>query len=179
VPIATAIEYVIQLDADGQHRPMRCRTSWRRSEAGTADVVIGSRFVEASEYRMGHTRTLGRKLLGRLLLMLGGPTVADPTSGLQALARPAFQLCCGEFYRPISRHRRALFLHRQGLRPRRGPRRHGAEPGRAKSRCTAGCATSITCTRCCSRRFRSRLGPRPRARRDATLAPRSHEEVRS
>ena len=74
--------YVIQLDADGQHPPGALPRLLAPREAGTADVVIGSRSVEASDYQMGHARTLGRKLLGRLLLLLGGPHLADPTSGL-------------------------------------------------------------------------------------------------
>jgi hypothetical protein len=49
--------------------------------------------------------------------MLGGPWIADPTSGFQALSRPAFALCCSDFFpADFPDVDVLLFLHRQGLR---------------------------------------------------------------
>jgi glycosyltransferase involved in cell wall biosynthesis len=172
-------EYVIQLDADGQHPPDVLPQLLAPLETGAADVVIGSRFVEASEYQMGHARTLGRKVLGRLLLLLGGPHMADPTSGLQALARPAFRFCCGEFYpTDFPDIDVLLFLHRQGLRLAEVPVAMAPSPP-GKLALHGGLRDVYYMYKMLLSTFRSRLGPRPRAGRDATRASRSHEEVPS
>src|SRR5438552_4494768 len=93
-----ARQFVVQMDADGQHDPADVPRLLAPLRAGTADVVIGSRFVEASGYHMTAARTAGRAFLQRLLVACGGPRVSDPTSGFQALARAAFAFCCAEFY---------------------------------------------------------------------------------
>ena len=83
-------DFVVQMDADGQHDPAYVPKLLEPVRAGEADVVIGSRFIEASGYEMGGARTVGRKFFQRVLVWCGGPRIADPTSGLQALSRPVF-----------------------------------------------------------------------------------------
>jgi glycosyltransferase involved in cell wall biosynthesis len=91
-------DHVVQMDADGQHDPAYIPQLLAPVRAGEADVVIGSRFIEASGYEMGGARTVGRVFFQRLLVWCGGPRLADPTSGLQALAKPVFRFCCSDFY---------------------------------------------------------------------------------
>ncbi len=109
--------YLVQMDADGQHDPADVARLLAPLRAGTADVVIGSRFVEASGYRMGAARTIGREFFQRLLVACGGPRIDDPTSGLQALTRAAFTFCCADFY-PVDFPDVdvLLLLHRRGFR---------------------------------------------------------------
>lgn len=90
--------YVVQMDADGQHDPDDVPRLLEPLRSGQADVVVGSRFVESTSYRMSTTKTAGRMIFQRVLTACGGPRVADPTSGFQALARPAFRFCCADFY---------------------------------------------------------------------------------
>ncbi|HZP40564.1 MAG TPA: glycosyltransferase family 2 protein [Candidatus Binatia bacterium] len=110
-------DFVVQLDADGQHDPADVPRLVRPLATAAADVVIGSRFVEATDYRMGPARTAGRVFFRRVLAACGGPRIADPTSGFQALARPAFRLCCADFY-PVDFPDIdvLLLLHRHALR---------------------------------------------------------------
>ncbi len=109
--------YVVQMDADGQHDPADVPRLLAPLRAGTADVVIGSRFVEKSGYQMSAARVAGRTFLTRLLVVCGGPRVADPTSGFQALARAAFAFCCADFYpSDFPDVDVLLLLHRRGLR---------------------------------------------------------------
>jgi len=108
---------LVQLDADGQHDPADVQRLLGPIQAGSADVVIGSRFTEARGYRMGVARTLGRAFFQRLLVACGGPRIADPTSGFQALGREAFLICCGDFYpSDFPDVDVLLLLHRRGLR---------------------------------------------------------------
>lgn len=90
--------YVVQLDADGQHDPADAVRLLAPLRAGTADVAIGSRFIEPSGYQMGAARSAGRRIFATVLRVFGGPRIADPTSGFQAMTRPAFTLCCGDFF---------------------------------------------------------------------------------
>jgi glycosyltransferase involved in cell wall biosynthesis len=110
-------QYLVQMDADGQHDPADVMRLLAPLRAGTADVVIGSRFLEASGYDMGAARTLGREFFQRLLIACGGPRIDDPTSGLQALTRAAFTFCCADFY-PVDFPDVdvLLLLHRHGFR---------------------------------------------------------------
>jgi len=109
--------YIVQMDADGQHDPADARRLVAPLRAGTADVVIGSRFIERSGYRMGMARSIGRFVFQGLLSTCGGPRVTDPTSGFQALALRAFGLCCGELYpSDFPDVDVLLLLHRQGMR---------------------------------------------------------------
>lgn len=115
-------QQVVQMDADGQHDPADIPRLLEPVIAGEADVVIGSRFIEASGYQMGGARTVGRVFFQRLLVWCGGPQIADPTSGLQALSKPVFRFCCSDFYPfDFPDIDVLLLLHRQGFRIREIP----------------------------------------------------------
>ena len=109
--------WVVQMDGDGQHDAADVARLLEPLRAARADVVIGSRFAEATGYRMGAARAVGRTLFQCLLAACGGPRVTDPTSGFQALARPAFRFCCADFYpSDFPDIDVLLLLHRSGFR---------------------------------------------------------------
>jgi glycosyltransferase involved in cell wall biosynthesis len=82
-----AYDAVLQLDADGQHDPASIP---RLIEAlGSADVVVGSRFLESGSYRPPLARRIGMRLFGALGSALAGARISDPTSGYQAIGRRA------------------------------------------------------------------------------------------
>ncbi len=121
--------FLVQIDGDGQHDPADVPRLVARLRAGAADVVIGSRFVERTDYHMGATRSVGRVFLQWLLVTCGGPRIADPTSGFQALARPVFRFCCADFYpSDFPDIDVLLLLHRQGFRIAEVPVRMAPNP---------------------------------------------------
>lgn len=86
-------DFVIQLDADGQHDvcnlPLiyECLTGSRKD----CDIVIGSRFLEGSRsYQMGVIRLMSIRLFRQIIRWSGHVEITDPTSGLQGLNRRAF-----------------------------------------------------------------------------------------
>ena len=87
---------VVQLDADGQHDP----ACIPRLLAGlaTADVVVGSRFLDGSSYVPPRSRRLGMWLFGRIAALLSGKRVTDPTSGFQAISGDALRFYAHERY---------------------------------------------------------------------------------
>ena len=84
-------EYVIQLDADGQHDACNIDTLFEKISAGEYDIVIGSRYLEGSvSYKQSGIRLLSIRFFRWVIKHIGGVTVTDPTSGLQALNSNAF-----------------------------------------------------------------------------------------
>lgn len=83
--IESEAEFLVQMDADGQHDPNDLTRLLRPVSEDLADLVIGSRFL-GSSYRMGAFRSLGRVLF-RSIARLFGLEVSDPTSGYQAMNR--------------------------------------------------------------------------------------------
>jgi glycosyltransferase involved in cell wall biosynthesis len=90
-------DLLVQMDADGQHDPRQIPAMVEPILRGECDLVIASRFLEVTGYRMGWTRTAGRKLfeaLGRL----SGVNVTDPTSGFQAMNAAILELYVRDFF---------------------------------------------------------------------------------
>jgi len=90
-------EIVAQMDADGQHDPESIRTLADRVKSGELDLVVGSRFLEATDYQMGWLRSLGRGVFSALA-RLAGLRVSDPTSGLQVMNRRVLELYARDFF---------------------------------------------------------------------------------
>ena len=110
------VELLVQLDADGQHDPSDVATLAAPVERGELDVVIGSRFLGAGDYRMDALRRGGRALFQRLLRLFG-LAVSDPTSGFQALSPAALALYAGDaFPSDFPDVDVLLVAHRAGLR---------------------------------------------------------------
>jgi glycosyltransferase involved in cell wall biosynthesis len=84
-------EYALQLDADGQHPPEEVEKLVREMEQNGADLVIGSRFKEASAYQAGWARGLGIRLFRLVIRLLTDRTVYDPTSGFRLANRRTIQ----------------------------------------------------------------------------------------
>jgi glycosyltransferase involved in cell wall biosynthesis len=80
-------DLAVMLDADGQHDPHSVPALLEPVAAGRADAAIGSRFLGKLEYRVGWVRRLGMALFGRIVALITGWLVTDPTSGFQALNR--------------------------------------------------------------------------------------------
>jgi glycosyltransferase involved in cell wall biosynthesis len=89
--------WVVQLDADGQHRPAEVPEILAPVQRDECDLVVGSRFLEPSGYEMGPLRSLGRHAF-RALAHLAGLDVTDPTSGFQAMNRKTLELYAGDWF---------------------------------------------------------------------------------
>ena len=95
--LANGVERLVQMDADGQHLPAEIPGLLEPLRRGESDLVVGSRFLEPSDYRMGALRSFGRQLF-RALARAAGLAITDPTSGFQALNRRALALFAGDWY---------------------------------------------------------------------------------
>lgn len=78
-------DYMIQFDADGQHRPEYIVKLVEKALVDNADIVIGSRFLTVRKDKS--LRMLGSRMITVLIKMLTGTRVSDPTSGLRLFKR--------------------------------------------------------------------------------------------
>lgn len=94
-------EYVIQMDADGQHAVSNVKKIYDRllakdGEEEGPDIVLGSRFVKGSEtYPISLVKKIAYSFFRLLIRMGTGRKIKDPTTGLQGLSRRAFSYYAG------------------------------------------------------------------------------------
>lgn len=87
-------EYVIQLDADGQHDVCNIERIYEALTSKTGanpDIVIGSRFLKESvSFKVSGMKKIVIIFFRWIIKTIGKIEVTDPTSGLQGLNKKAF-----------------------------------------------------------------------------------------
>lgn len=115
-------EYVVQLDADGQHPPEAIGELLAPMFEGRADVVLGSRWLSADTEPQGWRRKLAARFLAWLATTWMRQPITDPTSGFLALSPAALALLCSDgFPEDYPDLDVLIYLHRAGLRLREVP----------------------------------------------------------
>ena len=110
-------EVAVRLDGDGQHAASEITKILGPVDAGGADLVIGSRFVDPDgTYRPPFARRIGIGVFARLVSILGGQRVTDTTSGFVALDRTGIELFAREFPHDYPEVEATLVALRSGLR---------------------------------------------------------------
>jgi glycosyltransferase involved in cell wall biosynthesis len=89
-------EYVVRVDGDGQHDARDIPKIYARLVESGANMVIGSRFVDANGGKNGQKaapiRGIGIQMFRWLLRIVLGKPVRDPTSGFVGVNRTALQV---------------------------------------------------------------------------------------
>jgi glycosyltransferase involved in cell wall biosynthesis len=83
---------VVRIDGDGQHEIEDIPRVLEPLLAGCADAVIGSRFLQNTDYRASIPRIFGIHYFRFLVNLLTGYKVTDPTSGFFAFNRRLIEL---------------------------------------------------------------------------------------
>ena len=84
-------QYVIQMDADGQHDVCNVFTIYERllrvdEEGNGPDIVLGSRFLEGGKsFRISWLKKMTIGAFRGLIRLTTGQKITDPTTGLQGL----------------------------------------------------------------------------------------------
>ena len=79
--------YIVQIDGDGQHDPSFISQLLEPVRNGDVDFAIGSRFLWFDSYRPSFSRRLGILYFRKLVTVIIGREITDPTSGYQAFNR--------------------------------------------------------------------------------------------
>ena len=83
-------EAMVQLDADGQHRPEFLATLLEHT--GDFDIVIGSRFAQASDYRSSWARRNVQRIIAWTVSAYARTKLTDVTSGFRVSGPRAIAL---------------------------------------------------------------------------------------
>lgn len=121
----------VQFDGDGQHDASSLPALIEPILQGSADLVVGSRFLGDGSFRSTLPRRLGIGYLARLIRLRCGARVSDATSGYRAAGRAAIELFARGYPPDFPEPESIAIARRAGLRIAEAPvrmrgRQHGA-----------------------------------------------------
>lgn len=119
--LANGYDYLVQLDADGQHDPACITDLLAPVVQGITDIAIGSRFMGGS-YRPPFARRVGMALFRMIVSTITGKACTDTTSGFQAFNRNVIAFFATDVF-PIDYPDAdmLIMLHRAGFRMQEVP----------------------------------------------------------
>lgn len=88
---------IVQVDADGQHPASSIDALVQELHARDLDMVVGSRFLQPSGYRLSRSRRAAIALLARVIASVGDTRMTDPTSGFRAIRSPLLDALAHDF----------------------------------------------------------------------------------
>ncbi len=88
-------DYVIQMDADGQHIAAEAEKMYKEMKKTGSDIVIGSRYLKDMGYPCPFFRRVGTKFFEFIIKLFTGKRIADPLSGFQCLNRDVINYYAG------------------------------------------------------------------------------------
>lgn len=123
-------DVAIQIDGDGQHDPSEVRHLLAPIFDGSADLVIGSRFLSHDGYKSSATRRIGIAWLASVISLLVHQRITDPTSGYRAATRAAISAFAEDYPTDYPEPEVIVTLKRSGRRVSEVPvvmsdRKHG------------------------------------------------------
>lgn len=111
-------DYVVRVDADGQHEVSQIPRLLTPLLAGEADMVIGSRYLSYGGYRSPLARRIGMKILAGFVSWIIVEKITDATSGFMALNRRAAAILAEASPDEYPEVESIVMLHKKGLRIR-------------------------------------------------------------
>lgn len=120
----------VQVDGDGQHPPAHVPELLAKLDAGDADLVIGSRFLESGGYKASASRKIGMTYLRGLVGLLAHQHITDCTSGFRVCSRRVIAAFAHWYPDDYPEPEVVVLLCRSGFRVaespvKMAPRRHG------------------------------------------------------
>lgn len=84
-------DYAVQFDGDGQHNASYLNQMVKSMEEKKLDMLIGSRFIENEGFQSSFMRRVGIRYFTRLIKLVTGKTITDPTSGMRMVNREVIE----------------------------------------------------------------------------------------
>jgi glycosyltransferase involved in cell wall biosynthesis len=110
-------DYAIQFDGDGQHLASEIHKLLAPLAAQTADVCIGSRFVEKTQgFQSTFMRRFGIKIFEILNRLLINQKVADSTSGFRAYNREVIKFLAAHYPTDYPEPETIILLGKNGFK---------------------------------------------------------------
>jgi glycosyltransferase involved in cell wall biosynthesis len=123
-------DIAIQFDGDGQHDGKDLWQLISQIENDSADMVIGSRFVEESNFKSSTFRYIGIKFFSKLVSRIIKNPITDPTSGYRSINRKVLELFSRYYPSDYPEVETIVYASNRGLRIKEIPvnmrqREHG------------------------------------------------------
>jgi glycosyltransferase involved in cell wall biosynthesis len=83
VAMQNGFDYILQVDADGQHDPIYIPKLLEAAQGGNYDIVLGSRFLGDSYKNLSLVRKIGIVFYSKVVSFLGRAKITDVTSGFK------------------------------------------------------------------------------------------------
>jgi glycosyltransferase involved in cell wall biosynthesis len=112
-------DVAVQVDGDGQHDPRHIHDLLERLNGDAAlNMVTGSRFLrsEGDGYRSSAARRVGIHLFSRVVSLITGQRVTDPTSGFRMIDRSGIALFARDYPHDYPEIEAILLMHANRLR---------------------------------------------------------------
>jgi hypothetical protein len=112
-------EVAVQVDGDGQHDPRHVHDLLDRLRSDPElNMVTGSRFLDpdGKGYRSSVARRLGIRVFSRVVSMITGQRVTDPTSGFRMTSRRGIELFARDYPHDYPEVEAILMMHAHRLR---------------------------------------------------------------
>ena len=113
---AEGYDIAVQCDADGQHPVEEIPRIVDEVQSGTADLIIGSRYVADSDYRPSLFRRIGKSIMSRLVDTAVGGGITDTTSGFRAANRKVIATFVRHYPEDYPEAESLVILYKAGLK---------------------------------------------------------------
>ncbi|MEY8390593.1 glycosyltransferase family 2 protein [Lachnospiraceae bacterium 45-W7] len=90
-------DVAVQIDGDGQHDASFLQEMSEAMIRESADMLIGSRFIEKEGFQSSFLRRVGITYFTALIKLLTGTTITDPTSGLRMINRSVIEIFAKDY----------------------------------------------------------------------------------
>ncbi|CUU49620.1 glycosyltransferase family 2 protein [Clostridium beijerinckii] len=109
-------DVAVQIDGDGQHDPKDLENLVKQIEKGNFDMIIGSRFVEKTNYIPSTFRSMGIKYFSKLVSLLCGSNYYDTTSGYRLINKKAIELFAKYYPKDYPEVETIVYAYKNGLK---------------------------------------------------------------
>lgn len=109
-------DIAVQVDGDGQHDPAFLQQMAEYLEEHQLDMVIGSRFITNEGFQSSALRRVGIVYFTRLIHLLTGHKITDPTSGLRLGGRKVIELFAENYPKDYPEPETAVTALNHGLK---------------------------------------------------------------
>ncbi len=114
-------DYVVQFDGDGQHDAKSLKTMEKELENESADMVIGSRFINNQGFQSSRMRRIGIAFFTVLIKCLTRQRITDPTSGLRMINHKVLALFAADYPSDYPEPETAVSVLKKGYRVKEVP----------------------------------------------------------
>lgn len=106
----------VQMDGDGQHDPRFLEDMMKTMKKDSADMVIGSRFIEKKGFQTSFARRLGINFFKNWIRILTGQTITDATSGMRLCNVSVIKLFADDYPRDYPEPETVVEVIKKGYR---------------------------------------------------------------